>query len=102
MKNVARVENGKALTRLGIRCEYIKISREKISNQSFQLPIYAIVHEAESSLVTFQLKKDTFFYGRARQEVGFNEYQTADNVWLEFDQHNMFFFAKTLELISTS
>lgn len=102
MKSVARVENGKSLTRLGIRCEYIKISREKISDQSFQLPVYAIVHEAESSLVTFQLKKDTFFYARTRQEVDFRDYKVSDKIWLEFDQQNMFFFPKTIKLISKS
>ncbi len=98
MKGAVRVENGKWLTRLGIRCEHIKMSREKISDESFQLPVYAIVHEAESSLVTFQLKKDMFFYVRTRQEIGFCDYQAADKIWLEFDQDNMFFFSKTIEL----
>ena len=96
MKSVARAENGKTLTRLGIRCEYITISREKLSEESVQLPVYAIVHEAESSLVTFQLQKDTFFYARTRQEVGFRDYKVSDKIWLEFDQQNMLFFSKTI------
>jgi multiple sugar transport system ATP-binding protein len=102
MKRVARVENGKSLTRLGIRCEHITINRDKISNESFQLPVYAIVHETESSLVTFQLQKDTFFYARTRQEVGFRDYKVSDKIWIEFDQNNMFFFPKTIKLISKS
>jgi multiple sugar transport system ATP-binding protein len=102
MKSVAWMENGKSLTRLGIRCEYITISPEKISDESFQLPVYAIVYEAESSLVTFQLKKDTFFYARTRHEVGFRGYKVSDKIWIEFDQNNMFFFPKTIKLISKS
>jgi multiple sugar transport system ATP-binding protein len=102
MKGAVRAENGKSLTRIGIRCEYIKMSRAKMSDASFQLSVYAIVHEAESSLVTFQLKKDTFFYVRTRQEIGVCDYQAADKIWLEFDQDNMFFFPKTIELTSKS
>ena len=92
MKKVAREENGHIVTRLGIRPEHIKLSREKISDNSFQLPIYAIVHEAESSVVTFELK-DSFLYARTE---GFCEYEQSEKIWLEFDQNHMFFYKKTV------
>jgi multiple sugar transport system ATP-binding protein len=101
MKKAERRDNGRAVTRLGIRCEYIRIGRKKISESSFELPVYAIVHEAESSVVTFQLG-DTFLYVRAREEKGFCDYCLNEKVWLEFDQDHMYFFPKTMEITSKS
>ncbi len=95
----ARLENGSPLARLGIRCEYIKLARERISEASFQLPVYAIVHEAESSVVTFELAK-VFFYARVRQELGLVDYRVSDKLWVEFDQEHMTFFPRTIELSS--
>jgi multiple sugar transport system ATP-binding protein len=99
MKKAARQENDKSITRLGIRCEYIKLGRKKISEDSFQLPVYAIVHEAESSIVTFELK-DGFFYVRTREEKGYSDYSLSEVVWLDFDQGHTYFFPKTMELSS--
>jgi ABC-type sugar transport system ATPase subunit len=93
----ARQENGSLMARLGIRCEYIKLAREKISEASFQLPVYAIVHEAESSVVTFELAS-VFFYARVRQELGLVDYRVSEKLWLDFDPQHMMFFPKTLEL----
>lgn len=89
--------NGNRLTRLGIRCEHIRLSREKGSAAAFSLPVYAIVHEAESSIVTFELE-NTFFFARTRQEAGFADYRVTEKLWLDFDQDSMFFFPKTIEL----
>jgi multiple sugar transport system ATP-binding protein len=97
MKKVARREDGQTVTRLGIRCEHIKLSRQKISDNSFQLPVYGIVHEAESSIVTFELK-DTFFYVRTREERGLCNYCLSEMVWLDFDQNHMLFYNKTAEI----
>ncbi len=97
----AEAPHGAMLTRLGIRCEYIRLARERLSGDSFQLPVYAIVHEAESSVVTFELA-DTFFYARVRQDIGFADYRVAEKVWLEFDPEHMMFFPKTIELTSKS
>ncbi len=96
MKKVSRRENGKTLARLGIRCEHIRLSRKKISNSSFQLPVYAIVHEAESSVVTFELE-DTFLYVRTRGEKGFSDYRQSEMIWLDIDQDSLFFYDKTVE-----
>jgi len=94
MEKAKREENGRTLTRLGIRPEHIKLSRNKISDDSFQLPIYTIVHEAESSVVSFELE-DTFLYVRTE---GFCDYEESEKVWLEFDQNHMFFYKKTVEI----
>lgn len=47
---VADQVNGRLISRLGIRPEHIKLSTEKTSDRAFQLPIYAIIHENESSI----------------------------------------------------
>lgn len=94
---VARQENGRNFSRLGIRCEHIKLSREKLSNNSFQLPIYAIVHGAESSVVTFELE-ETFLYVRTREERTFRNYDQSERVWLDFDQDRIFFYKKTVDV----
>lgn len=101
LKSAMRVEDGKKLVRMGIRCEHIKMSRERTSGEAFQLPVYAVVSEAESVLVTFELKKDVFCHARSMQEAVY-DYQVLDKIWLEFDQDNMFFFPKTIELTSKS
>ena len=83
--------------RLGIRCENIKASRRKITDNSFQLPVYAIVHEAETSVVTFELKH-TFIHVRTGEEKGFCDYSLSEMVWLDFDQSQMFFYEKSVDL----
>jgi len=97
MKRVARQENGRTVSRLGIRCEHIHISRKQISENSFRMPVYAIVHEAESSVVTFELR-DILLYVRTRGEEGFRDYQIKDKVWLDFDQDNIFFYENTVDI----
>lgn len=97
MKRVARQEDGRAVTRLGIRCEHIQLSRQKISDNFFQLPVYAIAHEAESSVVTFELK-DAFFYVRTGGGKGLCDYGLSEMVWLDFDQNHMLFYNKTVEI----
>ena len=99
LKASARGEDGKSMVRMGVRCEHIRLGRERISGCSFQLPVYAIVREAESSVVTFQLG-DLFFYVRTRQDVGFADYGVSEKIWLDFDQDNIYFFPKTIELTS--
>jgi ABC-type sugar transport system ATPase subunit len=97
MKRAARQEDGQTVIRLGIRCEHITSSRQKISDNSFQLPVYAIAHEAESSIVTFELR-DTFIYVRTRGEDGLCDYGLSEMVWLDFDQNHLFFYDKTVEI----
>ncbi|MBW2122454.1 MAG: ABC transporter ATP-binding protein [Deltaproteobacteria bacterium] len=94
---VARQENGKAVVRLGIRCEHIRLGKERISDDSFRLPVYALLHEAESSMVTFELE-DTFLYVRARGEKRLSDYHISEPVWLDFDQNHIFFYRKTVEI----
>ena len=90
-------ESGRTAVRLGIRCQHIKLGRQKISDSSFQLPVYAIAHEAESSIVSFELK-DTFLHVRTREEKGLCDYCLSEMVWLDFDQDQMFFYNKTVDL----
>jgi len=96
-EKVARQENGKRITRVGIRCDDIRTSRQKISDNSFQLPVYAVVHEAESTVVTFELK-DTFLYARTREEKGLRDYRLSEMVWLDFNPERMFFYKNTIEI----
>ncbi|MGD0624071.1 MAG: ABC transporter ATP-binding protein [Thermodesulfobacteriota bacterium] len=97
MEKVARQEDGKRMVRLGIRCHRIKVAKEKISGESFQLPIYAVTHEAESTLITFELK-DVFLQVR---QGGRNDYALSERFWLDFDQDHLLFFKKTIELSRT-
>jgi len=97
MKNTARQENGRVVTRMGVRVEDIRLSRRKISDNSIQLPVYAIVHEAESSIVTFELK-ESFVHVRTRSDKGLCDYRLSEMLWLEFDQRRMFFYRNTVDL----
>ena len=94
MNRVARQKDGKRMARLGIQCDDIKLSREKISDNSFQLPVYAFVHETERSVVTFELK-DTFLHVRTTERT---ECRVSEMFWLDFDQNRMFSFKKTFEI----
>jgi len=96
-QNAARRENGRMVTRMGIRVEDIRLSREKISDNSIQLPVYAIAHETESSIVTFELK-DNFLHVRTPAEKGLVDYRLGEKIWLEFDQRRMFFYRNTIDL----
>ena len=93
----ARNENNSLYVRLGIRCENIKVSDKKMSDDSFQLPVYAVIHEAESSVVTFELEK-SFLHSKISRGKGYESCHTGEKVWLEFDQENICFFEKTVEI----
>ncbi|MBN2186641.1 MAG: ABC transporter ATP-binding protein [Dehalococcoidia bacterium] len=94
MEGVASQEDGKRMVRLGIRCSNIKVAEEKIGDNSFQLPVFAVAQQAESSLVTFELK-DVFLQVKLEKRV---KYGLSDKVWLDFDQDRILFFKKTVEL----
>lgn len=94
MEKVVRQEDGKRMVRLGIRCAHIKVAKEKISDNSFQLPIYAAAREADSTLITFELK-ETFLEVRTRERF---RYDLSKRFWLDFDQDHILFFEKTLEV----
>ncbi|MBE0477771.1 ABC transporter ATP-binding protein [Candidatus Aerophobetes bacterium] len=93
-QRIARQENGKLKVRIGIRPVYVGVSEEKLSPNSFQLPVYAVEHEADSSIVTFELK-DTFLIAKKNKKVNWG---ISDKVYLDFDQTHIHFFKKTLEL----
>lgn len=94
-ESVAREENGKRIVRLGIRPEHIRLSGEKSSENALRFPVYAVIHESESSVVTFRLKDNTFLYVRT---VGFCKYGRGEEVWLDFDPQWVFFYGKTVEV----
>jgi len=85
-------EETKRKIRIGIRPAHIRISGEKLSDKSFQLSVYVVEHEAESSLLTFELR-DTFFQIKTDQRV---HYKAGDKVWLELDQDHLLFFRETI------
>jgi hypothetical protein len=55
------------------------------------------VHEAESSIVTFELK-ESFLHVRTRSGKGLSDYKLSEKIWLEFDQSRMFFYRNTVDL----
>lgn len=96
-EKVAKTENNKLATRLGIRCENILISNKKISDKAFELPVYAVIHEAESSVITFELA-NAFLHARVGRGRGYDECHISEKVWLDFIPENIFFYEKTVEL----
>lgn len=93
-KKVAWQENGENMVRLGVRPEHIELEESRISDNSFQLPIYAVIHESESSIVTFKLK-NSFLYVRTK---GICKHKKDEMMWLDFDPDRIFFFQKTVKV----
>ena len=87
-------EDGKDMVRLGVRPQNVSVSNSKISEATFQLPVYVMVREAESAMITFELSQ-TFFQVQMNTDVHYND---GDMVWAEIDQDHLFFFPKTVEL----
>ncbi len=96
-EKVVMPEEDKLNVRLGIRCENIKISRQKVSDNSFQLPVYAAIHEAESSVITFELE-NTFFHVRIVKNKEFGKVERSDLVWIDFEPEKMFFYKNTIKI----
>ncbi|MBM3706498.1 MAG: ABC transporter ATP-binding protein, partial [Actinobacteria bacterium] len=88
-EKVAHIESDKKITRLGIRCEDVKLGVQKISDKSFQLPVYAVVHEAESSVISFELE-NTYLHVRTSLDSGFERLQIKDLLWLDMNPARMF------------
>jgi len=93
----ATKENDKLSIRVGIRCEDIRISMQKQSDNAFQLPVYAAIHEAESSVISFELK-NTFMHVRTGDTASFGKLRSSDSVWLDFNPEQIFFYEKTMEI----
>jgi ABC-type sugar transport system ATPase subunit len=94
MEKVAWQEGNKRMVRIGIRHSFIRVSREKRENNSFQLPVYAIIHGSTGSIASFELP-DTFL------EVGIDRsdnFSMSEKVWIDFDKKGLLFFRKTLKL----
>ena len=82
---------GSSKALVGIRSEHIRLGRKKISEISFKLPVYAITHESESSVITFRLSDGTFIYARVGQEEE-SDYEPSEEIWLDFDADKTFFY----------
>ena len=93
-EKVAWEEDGRRKVRIGIRPIYVNVSKEKLSDNSFQLPVYAVEHKAESSIVSFELK-DIFLIARTKEKVNWH---MSEKVWLDFDQEHLHFFKKTVDV----
>lgn len=96
-EKVAKSENDKLNVRLGIRCEDIKLGKQKLSENSFQLPVYAAVREAESSVISFELE-NTFLHVRTAENAEIKKLQISDLLWLNFKPERMFFYESTMEI----
>jgi len=94
MEAMIRPEGGKDLVRLGVRPQNVAVSNNRISEAAFQLPVYVMVREAESAMITFELSQ-TFFLAQVNTGQHYND---GDMVWAEIDQDHLFFFPKTVEL----
>ena len=86
-------ENDRRMVRIGIRPQDIKISRERISDAAFELPVYAAVREAENSVITFELKH-VFLLVKTDSD----HYKVGEKLWIQFDQQCMYFFRKTMDI----
>ncbi len=94
MEGASWEEDGKRLVRIGIRPRNIRISSERLSDASFQLPVYVVVREAKSSIVTFELTHN-FFQAVVNNGV---HLKVGEKVWVEIDQNNLYFFKKSVAL----
>lgn len=93
-EKVARQEGDRRTLRLGIRSSHIKVSKDKISENSFQLPVYAIARSPQGPMCTFELK-DSFL--QANIDEGLH-YDMSEKLWLDLDQEHILFFEKTIEI----
>jgi len=99
MRACTRTEGGRSVARLGIRPENVRVSRTQPGPTAFQLPVYALVQEAQSTVITFELP-ETFFYVRTQQEIGSANYRVGEPLWVDLDPAKIFFFPKTVPLAS--
>jgi multiple sugar transport system ATP-binding protein len=93
-EKTARQEGDRRMVRCGIRSSHITVSRDKISENSFQLPVYAIARSPQGPLCTFELN-DSFLQANIDQGI---HYDMSEKLWLEFDQNHMLFFEKTMDI----
>ncbi len=95
MEKAAWEKDGRKMVRMGVRPKNVHISREKRSEEAFQLPVYVTVREANTTVITFELTH-TLFQGfvdnGSRMKVG-------DKVWVDIDQKGLYFFKRSVELI---
>ena len=84
LRACTRSEGGRPVARLGIRPENIRVSRVRPGPSAFQFPVYAVVQEAQSTVITFELPQ-SFFYVRARQEIGSADYRVGEPLWVDLD-----------------
>lgn len=94
MEQVVREEGGKRLVRIGIRPNQLKISKQKVSEASFELRIYVVVHEDESSIITFELR-NTFIRVKTASKT---LYRGNENVWINIDQDFLYFFRQSIDV----
>lgn len=93
-ERAARQDGDRLAVRLGIRSAHIKLSRDKISDNSFQLPVYAVAHNPHGAICTFELK-DRFLQVNIEEGA---RYDMSEKVWLDFDQDYILFFEKTVKI----
>ena len=93
-KGRAWQEGDKRVVRCGIRSSHITVSRDKISDNSFQLPVYAIARSPQGPLCTFELN-DSFLQANIDQGI---HYEMSEKVWLDLDQDHLLFFEKTMDI----
>ena len=87
-------EDGKRVVRIGVRPKHVRVSLQKLSDASFQLPVYVAVREAEGNTITFELTH-SFFQAKVDSSV---HPKVGENVWVEIDQDNLYLFRKSVQL----
>ncbi len=94
LSRVSWEEDGRPMVRIGIRPQHLRVSTERMSDASFQLPVYVVVREANSSMITFELTH-CFFQAVVDNSV---HLKVGEKVWVDIDQDSLFFFKKSVEL----
>ncbi len=93
-KRAAWKEDGRSFVRIGVRPACVRVSREKTSEESFKLPVYVTIKEARQGVIMFELD-NSFFQANFDKS---QSYDVSENVYLNIDQNNLFFFDKTIAL----
>jgi ABC-type sugar transport system ATPase subunit len=94
MEKIMWQEGDQRKIRLGLRPQYVKLSKNRLSDSSFQLPVYAAEHTADSSIVTFELQETLLI-----AQIDKGSCDTEGLCWIELDQDHLYFFKKSLALV---
>lgn len=90
--------DGMRLTRLGIRADRVRLFHSRMSDDSFQGPVFATVREKGRMIITLQIENSLML--AETQDLTFDG--NASEYWVELDQDSILLFQKTIDLHSHS